>query len=105
VNKELSKMIEQIFTEHKGRYGSPGITVALRREGKSCNHKRVERIMREKGLQARSKRRFRPRTTDSKHPHPIAPNRLQDRALPKATCGIRKPNKLTINKTNSPRVH
>jgi putative transposase len=83
-NEELSRMIEQIFTEHKGRYGSPRITAALRREGKKCNHKRVERIMREKGLQARSRRRYKPRTTDSKHPHPIAPNRLQDRAQPKA---------------------
>lgn len=84
VNEELSRMITEIFAEHKGRYGSPRMTEALRRKGKNCNHKRVERIMREKGLQARCKRRFRPRTTDSKHPHPIAPNRLQDRAEPKA---------------------
>lgn len=83
-NEELSMMIEKIFAEHKGRYGSPRMTAALRREGKSCNHKRVERIMREKGLQARSRRRFRPRTTDSKHAHPIAPNHLQDRAPTKA---------------------
>jgi putative transposase len=79
-NEELSKMIEDLFKDHKGRYGSPRITAALRREGRVCNHKRVERIMREKGLQARSKRRFRPKTTDSRHPHPIAPNRLQGRA-------------------------
>lgn len=82
-NQELSIMIEQVFAEHKGRYGSPRITAALRREGRNCNHKRVERIMRQKGLQARSRRRFKPRTTDSKHPHPIAPNRLQDRAQTK----------------------
>lgn len=84
MNEELSKMIENIFAEHKGRYGSPRVTEALHRQGKNCNHKRVERIMREKGLQARSKRRFKPRTTDSKHPHPIAPNHLQDRAQTKA---------------------
>lgn len=84
MNEELSKMIEQIFAEHKGRYGSPRVTEALRQQGKICNHKRIERIMREKGLRARSKRRLRPRTTDSKHPHPIAPNLLQDRAAPKA---------------------
>ena len=36
--------------------------------------------MRATGQQPRSKRRFRPKTTDSDHPHPIAPNRLQDRA-------------------------
>ena len=84
MNGELSQKIEQVFLEHKGRYGSPRITAALRREGQGCNHKRVERIMREKGLRARSKRRWRPRTTDSKHPHPIAPNRLQERDQPSA---------------------
>ena len=84
MNAELSQKIEQVFREHKGRYGSPRITAALRRQGQECNHKRVERIMREKGLQARSKRRWRPRTTDSKHPHPIAPNRLLERPKPEA---------------------
>jgi putative transposase len=84
MNEELARMIEKVFAEHKGRYGSPRMTAALRREGKNCNHKRVERIMREKGLQARSKSRFKPRTTDSKHPHPIAPNHLQDRVQTKA---------------------
>ena len=84
MNEELSRTIVKIFAEHKGRYGSPRITTALQRAGQKCNHKRVERIMRENGLQARSKRRWRPRTTDSKHLHPIAPNRLQDREEPKA---------------------
>lgn len=78
MKQELSERIGQLFVEHKGRYGSPRITAALRREGQKCNHKRVERIMREKGLQARAKRRWRPRTTDSNHFNPIAPNRLQD---------------------------
>jgi transposase InsO family protein len=84
MNAEFSQKIEQVFVEHKGRYGSPRITAALRRQGQVCNHKRVERIMREKGLQARSKARWRPRTTDSKHPCPIAPNLLQERSQPKA---------------------
>jgi putative transposase len=82
MNQILSNRIAEVFAEHKGRYGSPRITAALRREGQSCNHKRVERIMRQQGLQARSKRRWRPRTTDSNHPHPIAPNRLKERAKP-----------------------
>ena len=80
MNAEFSQKIEQVFVEHKGRYGSPRITAALRRQGQECNHKRVERIMREKGLQARSKRRWRPRTTDSKPPYPMAPNLLQERS-------------------------
>ena len=64
------------------RYGSPRITFGLRQEGFACNHKRVERLMRQHGLQARARQRFRLRTTDSNHPHPIAPNLLLERAAP-----------------------
>lgn len=84
MNQELSKMIHRIFAEHRGRYGSPRITATLRRAGYTCNHKRVERIMRENGLQARARQHWKPRTTDSRHPHPIAPNLLLERAAPKA---------------------
>ena len=38
--------------------------------------------MRRAGLRARQKRRFRPRTTDSRHLCPIAPNHLAERAEP-----------------------
>lgn len=78
--RRTTQMIEEIFNDHNGRYGSPRIKAALRREGRLCSRKGVERIMRVKGLRARSKRRFRPKTTDSRHPHPVAPNRLQSRA-------------------------
>lgn len=84
MNEDLSKLIAEIFAEHHGRYGSPRITAALRRRGHDCNHKRVERIMRQNGLQARARKRWKPRTTDSRHPHPIAPNLLLERAAPKA---------------------
>ena len=40
--------------------------------------------MRQKRLQARTRKRWKPRTTDSKHPHPIASNLLLDRETPKA---------------------
>jgi transposase InsO family protein len=47
----------------------------LKAKGVHCGRKRVERLMREDGLRARKKRRFRA-TTDSTHAHPIAPNHL-----------------------------
>jgi transposase InsO family protein len=40
----------------------------------SCNT--VARVMREAGLRADSARSFVPRTTDSSHDRPVAPNRL-----------------------------
>jgi putative transposase len=84
MNDQLSQMITEIFAEHKGRYGSPRVTDALRQRGSACNHKRVERIMREQGLRGRARKRWKPRTTDSRHSQPIAPNLLLERAAPQA---------------------
>jgi len=56
-------------------YGSPRITIDLRAEGRRVGRNRIARIMRRNGVRARSKRRFKV-TTDSRHDHPIAPNRL-----------------------------
>lgn len=49
-NRELSKDIQQLYAEHDGNYGSPRIYAALREQGKSVNHKRVARLMRDIGL-------------------------------------------------------
>jgi transposase InsO family protein len=62
-NAELSKEIERVYHEHKGRYGSPRITQQLRQEGVGCGENRVARLMRENELAARRKKTFRPRTT------------------------------------------
>jgi transposase InsO family protein len=45
--------------------------------------KRVERLMRQNGIQARRKRRFR-RTTDSNHANPVAPNIVERQFEPEA---------------------
>ena len=36
----------------------------------------VARVMKAHGIRAKTARRFRVKTTDSDHPHPIAPNTL-----------------------------
>ncbi len=82
LNRTLCERIQLLFEKNQKRYGSPRITFGLRREGYACNHKRVERLMRQQGLRASAHRRYRPKTTDSRHPHPIAPNLLQGRAAP-----------------------
>jgi putative transposase len=49
----LLEMIVKIRTAHEfaGSYGSPRVWLQLRRQGIWCGRKRVERIMRENGLQ------------------------------------------------------
>lgn len=49
-NRELSYDIQRLYAEHDGNYGSPRIYAALREQGKSVNHKRVTRLMRDMGL-------------------------------------------------------
>lgn len=82
-NQELIVDIKKVFVDHYGNYGSPRITQALRQQQKRCNRKRVERLMREEGLNARPKKRFKMKTTDSNHDHPVAPNLLPQKSV---TC-------------------
>jgi transposase InsO family protein len=67
--------IEAAFKVGRGNYGSPRVHRELRAKGRRIARKRVERLMRRKGISARNKRRFR-KTTDSNHAHLIAPNVL-----------------------------
>ena len=69
-DKELSQAIEPIFVASRKTYGSPRIMHALRRSGWRCGKNRIARLMRSRGLRARQKRRFRPKTTRSDHKLP-----------------------------------
>jgi len=83
--KALRKtLIKSVFIEFRSTYGSPRITHELKKRGHHYNHKPVEAIMRAEGLVARRRRRFRVVTTDSRHNHPIAPNRLAAQGPPTA---------------------
>jgi len=68
----LKAAIRQMAAEWP-TYGYRRMTRQLQREGWSVNHKRVQRLMREMGLQARIRPRTR-RTTDSEHDFPRYPN-------------------------------
>jgi putative transposase len=74
----IKEQIQLLFERSRQSYGSPRMTAALRQSGHACNHKRVERLMRQHGLQGRARRRYRVVTTDSRHDQPIAPNRLAE---------------------------
>jgi transposase InsO family protein len=73
---ELLRFIREIVIQHHRRYGSPRVREALRREyGKRVSLKKVARLMRENGLNARRRRKFIP-TTNSNHGLPVCENLL-----------------------------
>lgn len=49
--------IQAIFTEHKGNYGYRRMTLELRNRGFLVNHKKVQRLMKVLGLEARIRRK------------------------------------------------
>ena len=72
----LNRLIENEYAKSRQTYGSIRITRALREGGETVGYNRIARLMRSAGLQGRQKRRYRVRTTDSRHDQPIAPNLL-----------------------------
>ena len=68
---QMLALIQAIHAEFKGAYGSPRMVRELRLRGFPASKERVERLMRENGIQARHKRRYKV-TTDSKHSLPVA---------------------------------
>jgi len=76
-DRRLTALIQGIFVESRGIYGVPRVHQTLLQRGQCCGRNRVARLMQKAGLRSKTKRRFRVKTTDSKHSHPIAPDRLR----------------------------
>jgi putative transposase len=70
------------FAHSRQTYGRPRLTHVLNRGPRRYGQRRIGRLMRLAGLQARRRRGFRPQTTQSRHDGPIAPNRLAERPTP-----------------------
>ena len=68
--------VRQAFHRSRGRYGSRRVHAELRARGHRISRRSVEELMRDQGLVARPRRRFKA-TTDSTHADPIAPNLLK----------------------------
>jgi putative transposase len=74
----MSARIGAIFAASRRTYGSPRVHAELRAQGVQVSRKRVERLMRTSGLGIQARRRV-PRTTNSRHDYPVAPNLLERR--------------------------
>jgi putative transposase len=78
----LLPKIQAVHQQHRGRYGAPRIQKELAAQGARHGGKRIARLMKAAGLRGLCSRRFAPRTTDSRHTRPIAPNRMAERPAP-----------------------
>lgn len=74
----LLGVMRRIAERHQYRYGSPRMTVALRKQGERCSLNRVARLMTAHGLGARRKKRYRI-TTHQDQTAIASPNRLGQR--------------------------
>jgi transposase InsO family protein len=68
-------LVRASFDASRQRYGSPRIHADLADQDVRVSRKRVGRVMRETGLKARARKRFK-HTTDSDHDQPVAANVL-----------------------------
>ena len=68
--------IRMAHRKSRRRYGAPRVHAELRAQGHRVGRKRVARLMHADGLVGRARAARRPRTTDSAHGGPIAPNHL-----------------------------
>ena len=72
-NTRLRERIRHEFARSRKTYGSPRLARALGCPGR---RNRIARLMRQERIFARQRSKYRPKTTDSRHGGPIAPNRL-----------------------------
>lgn len=75
-NEHLVEKIKVVHVASRQTYGSPRIHAQLREQGETCSRKRVAKLMRKAGVQAKMKQRFKV-TTRVNPAARAAPNLLQ----------------------------
>ena len=73
---ELGDAIARVHEANRSVYGSPRVYAALVGEGRKVSRNTVAKVMKQQGIRPRTHRRYKPRTTDSNHSHPVAANVL-----------------------------
>lgn len=74
--EELAQKIKEAHERNRSVYGSPRVYQVLLSQGEKVCENTVADIMKERRIKAKTKRKFVPTTTDSKHHQPIADNLL-----------------------------
>ena len=66
-DQSLQPMVQDIFIEHRRRYGARRIALELQARGVVCSRRKAREIMSQMDLVAIQPKSFKPRTTESKH--------------------------------------
>lgn len=74
-NVRLLEAIKRTHEDSRQTYGSPRIARELQKQGHSASRPRIARLMKEHGIRAKTRRKFKV-TTDSKHNQAASPNLL-----------------------------
>lgn len=74
--EELARKIQALHQQNRRVYGSPRICEALQAQGETVCENTVAKVMHHRGIRAKTKKKFVPRTTDSVHNQPVAENLL-----------------------------
>lgn len=74
-NERLLKQIKAIYTNNRGVYGSPRIHGELKNQGERCSRRRVAKLMKKVGIQAKMRKRWKVTTQPNKKAE-ISPNHL-----------------------------
>ena len=87
-DQQLLPLVEDIFWEHRRRYGARRLAKELTARGHHCGPGRVAKLMKRKRLVAIQPRSFLPKTTQSRHKLGYSPNLLLDAPPPTAVNQI-----------------
>ena len=74
--QELAEKVKAVHEQNRCVYGSPRVHRALVAAGEKVSENTVARVMKRQRIRAKSKKKFVPRTADSRHEQPVAPNLL-----------------------------
>lgn len=75
-DERLQPMVQDVFYQHKRRYGARRIARDLAERGIACSRQKIRKIMEQLSLTAIQPKSFQPRTTNSKHTLGYSPNLL-----------------------------
>lgn len=81
-DEQLSAQIQASWEKSRRNYGRPRILTDLRNQGVLTSGKRVDRLMKQAGIEGRYNHRKKPLVTDSRHGKRISENKLKDAPFP-----------------------